>query len=161
GQRSGGEAPVTVVVFSDFQCPACRVLAQSLDVIRERHPGTVAVVYRHFPLPAHPFAPAAAQASECAARQGRFQAYHDELFRRQEAIGDTSWTAFARLAAVPDLRAFEACAADTAPVPAVQRDIEAARRLGVAVTPTLLINGRRFDGTPGVESLERHILNAR
>jgi protein-disulfide isomerase len=61
-------APVTVVVFSDFQCPACAHLAQELREFRRKHPGTISVKFRHFPIPGHPYAKLASLASECAAR---------------------------------------------------------------------------------------------
>jgi hypothetical protein len=65
------EAVVTIVEFSDFQCPFCRVAAGKLDSLRDEYPRDVAVVYRHFPVPQHRHAVAAAQASECAGAQGR------------------------------------------------------------------------------------------
>jgi protein-disulfide isomerase len=161
GQRAGGaDAPVTVVVFSDFQCPACRLLADNLGTLRAKYPGRIAVVYRHFPLPNHPFAMAAAQASECAAQQGRFEAYHNALFREQNAIGDTSWTRFAARAGVPDLASFERCTSETQRSAALARDLTDAKRLGVMATPTLLINGLRLDGTPPFNTLEGYIQRA-
>ncbi len=162
GQRMGAtRAPVTVVVFSDFQCPACRVLADHLRAIRAEHPERVVVVYRHYPLPNHPFAAAAARASECAGEQGQFEAYHDALFQGQETIGSMLWTHFATSAKVPDLPAFERCVSGRSPVNALDRDVLSARQLGVEVTPTVLINGVRLDGTPPLEVLRRYVQRAK
>ena len=162
GRRTGpAGAPVTVVVFSDFQCPACRMLAESLDSVQARHPGQVAVVYRHFPLTSvHPHAAAAARASECAGDQGRFDAFHHALFREQALLGIEPWRRFAAGAGVPDLDAFDRCVAGSAPDAAVLRDGEAGRRLGVTGTPTLLINDHRFQGAPPLAELERQIRRA-
>lgn len=104
GHRSGpADASVTIVTFSDFQCPACRVLETNLQLLQARHPDRVAVVYRHLPLASHPFAIAAARASECAAAQQRFQEYRNALYARQDSIGVASWARFAVIADVPDL----------------------------------------------------------
>lgn len=74
GQRMGfSGAPVTVVEFSDFQCPYCKKAWQDLQDIRKEHPNAVAVVFRNFPLSIHKFAEGAAVAAECAARQGAFE----------------------------------------------------------------------------------------
>ena len=71
GHRMGPQkAPVTIVVFSDFQCPYCALLMDRLGVLRAKYPRDVAVVYRHYPLVEHRYSMAAARASECAASQG-------------------------------------------------------------------------------------------
>lgn len=162
GRRTGpADAPVTVVVFSDFQCPACRMLAESLDSVTARHPSQVAVVYRHFPLSAvHPHATAAARASECAGDQGRFSAFHDALFREQALIGIQPWRRFAEGAGVADLDAFDRCVAGNAPDAAILRDGRAGQRLEVTGTPTLLINQHRVQGAPPLGELERQIVRA-
>jgi len=158
GHRTGAaDAPVTLVVFSDFECPACRALEERLRTLRERRPGRFATVFRHYPLTFHEHALAAARASECAARQGRFAQYHDALFASQETLGYTSWRAFARSAGVADSAAFDQCFAEPGAVPGLVRDTLDAHRLGVTATPTLLVNGRRLNGTPPLEVLEKAI----
>jgi protein-disulfide isomerase len=154
GQRTGpADAAVTIVEFADFQCPACRVTAENLRKIRTRYPEHVAVLYRHAPIPSHEFAADAARASQCAAEQGRFQAYHDALFAHQKSIGEIRWTAFADSAGVASGAAFEACMARTGTVAAVENDRSAARRLGVNATPTLLVNDQLIIGAPSEEEL--------
>jgi protein-disulfide isomerase len=158
GHRMGPSNPtVTLVEFSDFQCPACRDLSNSLQRLRAKHPRDVAVVFRHYPLPMHASANDAARASECAARQGRFEAYHDALFAAQEAVGKAPWSSFARTAAVRDLSAFDVCVRDPASGPAVARDILDGQHLRVTATPTILVNGARLNGTPGTDALEERI----
>lgn len=161
GHRSGSSrAKVTIVTFSDFQCPACRRLEQNLRALQARHPERVAVVYRHLPLEKHAFALSAARASECAAAQSRFQGYRDALFARQDSIGVASWTRFAEAAEVPDLGAFEGCMSRQEPVPAVEHDRAAARRLAASVTPTVLINQFRINGALPLAELEQYVLEA-
>ncbi len=161
GHRMGpAEAPVKIVVFSDFQCPYCAVLMERLRMVREARPTEVAVVYRHFPIDGHRHAVPAARASECAAEQGRFEPFHDALFAAQDSIGAFSWDRFATTAGVGDLPRFNACAAATGPVPALGRDTLAGNQLYVTGTPTLLINERRLQGVPSMDSLEVYVRQA-
>jgi protein-disulfide isomerase len=161
GHRSGpAGAPVDIVVFSDFQCPACRMLAGYLDAIRMEFPDQVALVRRHAPLAIHAHAVEAARASECAARQGRFDQFHDALFQAQASIGTAPWSRFAQMAGVPDEPAFEACTAETGPVAALQRDTADARGLKLRSTPTFMINGVLFRGTPPMDTLRAYVQRA-
>ncbi len=161
GHRSGpDDAPVTMVVFSDFQCPACRLLAAHTKALRAEFPGQLAIVHRHSPLSMHPFAIEAARASECAAEQDRFGAFHDALFVEQAVIGLATWTRFAVAAGIPDIPAFDGCMAANAPDRTLHADTLAARKLKVAGTPTLLVNGLRFAGTPPLDTLRALVARA-
>lgn len=153
-------APLEIVVFSDFQCPACRALAVDLKALRAEFPNDVAVRYRHAPLPSHPWALAAARASECAARQGRFAELHDALFVDQPAIGLAPWTRFASSAGVPDTTAFARCAASSGADPVIGADTLDARRLGVRATPTLLIRDLKLVGAPPMDTLRSLVQRA-
>lgn len=154
GQRLGpANAPVTIVEFSDFQCPACRAAAETLRKVRQRYPQQVAVLYRHAPIPSHEHAADAARASQCAGEQGRFEAYHDALFAHQKSIGQISWTAFADTAGVANGDAFASCMSGGGTTAVVEDDQSAARRLGVSATPTLLINEQLIVGSPSEEEL--------
>ena len=169
GHRIGPEdAAVTLVTFSDFECPTCAYLAtQEFPRLREKYPGSVALVYRHWPLTRHRFAyPAArkypgsvalvyrhwpltrhrfaypaARAAECAAQQGRFEAFHDVVYAQQDFIGVKTFAEMASEADVPDLHLFETCASNTEPVPSIEADIAKAIELGGTGTPTLVVNG--------------------
>jgi protein-disulfide isomerase len=161
GHRSGPDnAPVTMVVFSDFQCPACRLLATHVKALQAEFPQQLAIIHRHSPLSIHPFAIAAARASECAAQQERFAAFHDALFVDQADIGLASWNRFAVNAGIPDLVAFDQCMAASAPSRALHADTLAARELKVVGTPTLLINGLRYTGTPPLDTLRAIVSRA-
>lgn len=140
-------ADVTMVVFADFQCPACRRLATYLRALRAEFPGRLRYVHRHFPLSRHPHARPAAHAAECAARQDRFGAMQRTLYREQPVLGHVAFSYFAELADVPDLRQFERCM-DGEMAPAIRRDLREGRRHEVDATPTLILQGKRFDGVP-------------
>ncbi len=161
GHRLGpAKAPVTLVVFSDFECPYCRVLMERLHVLRRRYPEQIAILYRHFPSAAHPEAVPAARASECADEQGRFEAFASALFAQQDSIGLVDWDYFARKAGVADLPRFRRCSAASAAVPELSRDSAAGKQLPVVATPTLLINERRFVGVQPLDSLDSYVRRA-
>lgn len=159
GQRLGpADARVTIVEFSDFQCPSCKKLAGQLEHIRKQYPRDVAVVYRHYPLdPIHPHARQAALASECAAAQGRFEAFHDILFGFQDEIGSRAWLEFAGSAGVQDLDGFEQCLAEGMYAERVEADMAAARELEIGGTPLVLINSLKFHGTPPLAELQEMV----
>ena len=156
GHRLGPiDAPATIVVFADFECPYCAVLATSaLPKLRARYPTQVVVVYRHFPLRGHRFAYPAARAEECAARQNRFDAYHDQLFARQDSLGLLTFMEIARAAGVPDLGAFAKCDSTSGAVESIELDLRAAKELGAHVTPTVLMGGRMYSGAPSLPILD-------
>jgi protein-disulfide isomerase len=139
-------APVTIVEFSDFQCPFCAKAHEELQTVRARHGDQLKVVFRHFPLPSHPHAFTAAVAAECAAEQGRFEAYHDRLFRMQDSVGVRGWDRFAADAGVADAAAFSQCMEKDAVRAKVERDRRLAAGLGTNGTPTWIINGKMFKG---------------
>jgi protein-disulfide isomerase len=159
GSRIGpAGAPVTIVEFSDFQCPYCRAMADRLRALRREHPGEVALVYRHFPLPYHPYARSAARASICADRQGRFEAFHDALFT-QDSLNDAIWGRLAETAGIPDRARFDECLVSDESLAQVERDIAAGTRLGITGTPAILVNDALITGG-ALGSLEEHVARA-
>ena len=164
GHRVGSaDAPVTVVEFSDFQCPACREWATGArDMLRRRFPDEVALVFRHWPLERHDWAYEAARASECAAEQGFFEAVRATLFSQQDSIGRKSFRDFATEAGVPDVERFAACASESGPVEAIEADIEAVRGIRGRGTPTIVINGSYYPAigsdSARLDSLVRSLL---
>lgn len=158
------DAPVTVVVVSDFQCSYCRRLQGSMAGLEERYEGRVRWAFVHYPLDQacnpsmkrsmHPRACAASVAAQCAARQGRFWDYHDQLFLNQRHLEDADLRAHAERVGL-DLAAFEACVASPEPLQEVERDVALARGLGIEGTPRTYINGVEFQG-----ALPQRILDA-
>lgn len=149
GHRFGPEnARVTVVEFSDFECPFCARFARDVArVVMQRYPEEVAIVFRHLPLTQiHKFAYPAARAAECAGRQHAFEAFHDRLFEMADSIGSRSFEAFARDAGVKDVAEFVKCSGDTTDVAAIRHDTADAGQLRVRATPTVFANGWRLNG---------------
>jgi protein-disulfide isomerase len=164
GSASGPvDAPLLIVEFADFQCPACGQFERSLQTLRRKYPGQVRTVYRHYPLMSiHPHAYDAALAAECAGQQGKFEAYHDTLFRSQDSIGLLTWGDFARRAGVPDTSRFAVCIRDSIPGRRIRLDIAAGEQLGIRGTPTILVNGVMLTGAPTapeLDSLARHAMS--
>lgn len=149
-------APVTVVVFSDFQCPYCKDAAATLRAARELEGDKVRVVYRHFPLPIHPRARQAAEAAECAATFGKFWPMHDKLFAGGAGLSDEELVADAVEAGI-DRDAFRRCLAGGAAKRAVEADLRAGAEAGVDGTPAVFVNGRSFSGPRTVDALRRLI----
>lgn len=153
--RGDAAAPVTIVEFSDFECPACGMAYRDLHDVERTHAGRVKVVFHHFPLDAtcnphvttrmHPSACLAAFASECAAREGKFWEYHDRLFTSQEQLGRDALITYATELGI-DAAAFTACLDDPATRARVRADTDAGASLGIESTPTLFINGRKISG---------------
>ena len=111
-------------------------------------------MYRHWPLTSiHRFAYPAARAAECAGRQGRFEAFHDLVYAKQESLGLKTFAEFARESGVSNLRAFASCIATTTSVPAIEADISEALRVGGIGTPTILVNGYRLPEPPDSAAL--------
>jgi protein-disulfide isomerase len=164
GHRIGRrDAATTIVVFGDYQCPACKTLEQRLRAFRSGRESDVAVVFRHFPLPFHRYARDAALAAECAARQDRFAPYHEQLYDKAAALGQVSWVSIAATAGVPDTGAFTRCLKDSSVVATVNVDIADGTRLGVSATPTLLVDGEEYVGVPWDLSdiIAHHVARAR
>src|SRR5690606_14570992 len=85
--RGPADAPVTIVEFSDFECPFCGRANPTIEQVEKAYPDQVRVVFRDFPLPMHPHARKAAEAGHCANEQGKFWELHDKMFANQRALG--------------------------------------------------------------------------
>jgi len=153
-------APLRIVMFSDFECHYCRRFHETLTKLRARYPSSVAVVYRHFPISRVGFAIPAAVAAECAAAQGKFEAFSGMLFTAQDTLRRANMERVARDAGVADTVLFNACRRGPIARARVDEDIRAGLRLGIVATPTVLIGDRLVSGEIPFEELEQ-IVNER
>jgi protein-disulfide isomerase len=144
GHRVGGKhAPIVLVLFSDFECPYCRKFAEGgFQTLRARYGDSVAIVFRHFPLPNHKMARHFAKASICADEAGRFEAFHDAVFAGQDSLGLKSVSQFAKEAGIEDVDAFSTCLTRQQLDTLVDLDLEVATSLKLTGTPTLIIDGK-------------------
>ena len=148
-EKGPADAPVTMVEFSDFQCPACRAAEPVLRQMMQLYGAKTRFLFKHFPLRMHEYAPAAATASECAGRQGKFWEYHDMLYDRQQDWTNKNaaekFADYARELKL-DADAFRACQADPSTSKPIEGEAQEARDRWVGATPTFFINGKRFVG---------------
>ena len=149
-------APVTLVVFSDFQCPYCKRAAETLTEVQRLYADRARLVFRHFPLEMHDRAQQAAEAAECAGAQGKFWPMHDQLFADARKLSDADFLAYAEKAGL-EREPFARCLAGGLARRAVEEDLRAGKALGVEGTPALYINGRLVTGARSVAALRRVI----
>jgi protein-disulfide isomerase len=144
--KGSANAPVTIVEFSDFECPYCGGLFPTLQQVEKNYAKQIRIVYRQFPLAnIHPHAQKAAEASLCANEQKKFWEFHDSMFsnQRELSIADLKQRA-ADLKM--DTQAFNQCLDSGRYAAAIQADIQEGARNGVNGTPALFINGRFLSG---------------
>jgi predicted DsbA family dithiol-disulfide isomerase len=141
--RGAPMAPVTIVEFSDFECPHCARAAPLLHRTLREFEGRVKLVFKQYPLDQHPRAAVAARASIAAGRQGKFWEMHDLMFENQRALEDDDLERYATQLGL-DLARFRADMASAEAQARVDQDRAEGRRVGVQGTPTVFVNGRRF-----------------
>lgn len=139
-------APVTILEYGDFECPYCRAARPVLRQLVDRNEGQVRLIYRHFPITSlHPHAELAAEASEAAGSQDLFWEMHDMIFTHQNALEFDNLVSYAE-AVGADATRFADELARHMYLEEVRRDFEKGIIDGVNGTPTLFINGVRYDG---------------
>lgn len=138
-------APVTIVEFTDYQCPYCHRAQEVIDQILEEYSGQVRLVHLDFPLDNHTGAIPAARAARCAGEQGRFWDYHRSLMSEPGSLDETD---LARRARALDLNAgeFDTCVASDRHDADIRAEMNQGSRLGVTGTPAYFINGRLVSG---------------
>ena len=139
------DAPITLVEFSDFQCPYCQATVPTLKQIEKKYGDKVQIVYRQFPLSIHPFAAKAAEASLCANEDGKFWEMHDAMFQDQQKLSVSDLKQTARRVGI-DGKKFDSCLDAGRYVEQVHDDQKEALRLGVNGTPAMYINGVPVEG---------------
>ena len=151
------DAPITIVEFSDFQCPFCRRWHDEVyEPLLASYPGQIRVVYRHLPLTSiHPDAFSAAEAAMCAGEQDAFWQYHEKLFS-SETLGSEVYKQYAQELGL-DMTTFEACMTDHKYQEAIQKDSDFAIGLGVRSTPTFFINGLAIVGAQPLDVFKQVI----
>ena len=146
-------AAVTLVAFSDYQCPFCSRIEPTLKQLEKKYGNRLRMVFRDFPLPQiHPNAVKSAEAAECARDQGKFWEMHDKLFSNQQALSPPDLKKSAADLGL-DATKFVECLDSGAKAAEWQKDLRDGQRYGVSGTPTVFINGRLIRGASTVESI--------
>jgi len=154
--RGGDEnAPVTIIAFSDYECPYCRAAEKVVGRVREKYRDKIHYVHRDFPLPFHANAHGAAEAARCAGAQGKFWGYHDGLFAG-DSLSTESLQQLADTVGL-DRAEFDECLSSGRFKEAVDEDLRAGQKVGVRGTPAFFINGRMLSGAQSFEAFERVI----
>ena len=165
-QRGPADAWVTIVEFSDFQCPYCGMAEPTVEQVLALYPADARLVYKHFPLSQHANARPAANAAECARAQGpAFDGYfwemHDLLFANQGTLGAASLAGYAAQIAGLDAAAWQACFDARQLDARVQADLDLGRSLGVSGTPTFAVNGQPLVGAAPLDTFKAAVESAR
>lgn len=155
--RGNSKAKLTIVEYSDFQCPFCQRFAPTLQKALDEYKDKVRLVYRHFPLDSiHPYARPAAEASECASEQGKFWEYHDALFARQDELSSDFWVKLAGDLKL-DVNKFKSCFDAGKYKQRVETDSQDAIAKGGRGTPYTIIGITPISGALPYESIKQVI----
>ena len=139
-------APVTIIEFSDYQCPYCQQWHEQVyQQLMAAYPGKIQFVYRDNPLPSHADAEPAAEAAECAGDQSAYWKFHDALFSGQYGLGRAAYDQYAEDLGL-DTKAFAACLDSHRFQGEVKADASDAAQAGISSTPSFVINGRLLIG---------------
>jgi protein-disulfide isomerase len=157
GPAQGPEnAPITIVEFSDFQCPYCSRLIPTLDQVKQQYGDKVRIVFRQFPLNFHENAQKAAEASLCANDQGKFWQMHDAMFQNQQALAVDALKAKAVELGMT-AETFNSCLDSGKYANQVQADMQEGSAAGVTGTPAMFVNGRFISGAVPLEQITKVI----
>ena len=141
----GANAPVTIIEFSDYQCPFCKRAESVVDQVMSTYGDKVRLVFRDYPLPMHPNARPAAEAAACANAQGKFWDYHAKLFANQGQLGEENLKTYAKDVGL-DATKFDDCLAKKPYAKEIDKDIADGAKVGVNGTPAFFVNGRMLSG---------------
>jgi predicted DsbA family dithiol-disulfide isomerase len=154
--RGPADARVTIIGFSEFQCPFCRQAAATLREVLERYPDDVRFVFRNFAIRSHPRSYPAAEAALCAGEQEQFWPYHDMLFANPRALEDEHLLQYAEELGL-DTKRFEQCVAAGEYRGRIEAETREARSMGISGTPAFLVNGLLLPGARPAEEFYRVI----
>ncbi|MEE9218422.1 MAG: thioredoxin domain-containing protein [Acidobacteriota bacterium] len=150
------DAPVTIVEFTDFQCPFCKRVQPTLKQILLDYPKQVRLVTKNLPLPFHPLARGAARAALAAERQGKYWEFRDLIFENPRALDEESLIQHARDLGL-DVERFRADMSSEEIDQIISVDLEQAKEVGATGTPTFLINGRKLVGAQPLPAFKQRI----
>ena len=154
--RGPANAPVTIVEFSDFQCPYCGREVPVIERVMKEYDGKVRLVFRHYPLDFHPFAQKAAEAAACAQEQGKFWELHDKMFGNQTKLAVEDLKGYAKSVGL-DSSKFDKCLDSGEKKAMVEEDQKAGSAAGVNGTPAFFINGLFINGAQPYEQIKQTV----
>jgi protein-disulfide isomerase len=150
--RGPADAPVTIITFSDYECPFCKRAEPTVLQVMKAYPDKVRLVHRQYPLPFHKQARPAAEAALCANAQGKFWEYHEKVFTAA-SLDDASLKTIAGEVGL-DQAKYDACVSSKEMAKAIDKDVADASAVGVRGTPAFFINGRMISGAQPFEKFQ-------
>ena len=152
-QRGPANAPITIVEFSDFQCPYCAAAVPQIDALLKDYPTQVKLIFKQFPLESHSHAAYAAAAALAAQKQGKFWQMHDAMFANRDNLTAQNILLLAQNLGL-DTKRFQSDLNSTEVRETIMRDVQDGDTAGVQGTPTIFINGQRYNGPIEVNTLK-------
>jgi len=153
--KGNAKAPVTIVEFTDFQCPYCKRSQDTLRQVEQTYPTQVKLVARQYPLPFHDRAKPSAEAAMCAKEQGKYWEYRDKLFAKQE-LQDADLHRYAQEVGLNEKK-FSKCLADHRYAARIESDIAEGQKFGVSGTPAFFVNGEMINGAQPFSNFQQAI----
>lgn len=154
--RGAADAPVTIVQFSEFQCPFCSRVEPTIDQLLKDYDGIIKVVFKQMPLAFHDKAQKAAEASLFAHENGKFWEMHAKMFANQSALGIEDLKKYATEVGL-DAAALEKALNENKYAEAVKKDVAAAGAVGISGTPSFVINGKLLIGAQPIDAFKKEI----
>jgi protein-disulfide isomerase len=156
--KGSDSAPITIVEFSDYQCPYCKKGSDTMKDVLKKYGSKVQYYFRDYPLSFHERGKPAANAARCASDQGKFWQFHDQLFDDQKKLSDEDFIAAGKKLGL-DMAKFEPCVKESQQMAAVEKDIQDGENAGVSGTPAYFINGIFLSGALPMKKFEE-VINA-
>lgn len=161
--EGNAESSIVVMEYGDYQCPACGLYYPITKSLMEKYGDKIAFVFRHFPIrSAHAHAQIASQAAEAAGIQGKYWEMHDKLYENQDTWSKErdprdTFANYAKDIGVADIEKFKTDMNSDTVKSIVDKSYENALKIGINSTPTMLVNGQKFDRPPALEDLSKLI----
>lgn len=154
--KGPADAPITIIEFSDFECPFCKRGASTMDQILKKYPNEVKLAFKHLPLPMHHNAKPAAKATWAASKQGKFWEFHDALFENQAKLSEDFYIKTAESLKL-DVEKFKKDMNSPEAEKQVQEDSELGNKYGIQGTPGFFVNGVAVKGAYPFEYFKKII----
>ena len=140
--KGNENAPITIIEYSDYECPACRNSYNMVEEVISEYQGQVKLVHRHYPLPFHKDAQGASIAAECAGEQGKFWEMHEKLYTGNEGLKENSLNLYAKEVGVNEEK-FNNCFAGDGYLDKINKQKKQGEKDEISGTPTFFINGKQ------------------
>lgn len=157
--KGNKNAPVTLIEYSDFQCPYCGSFEPTLDTVMAKYKDQVRLVYRHFPLSFHPNAQPAALAAECASEQGKFWEFHSAMFKNQDSLSEDYYKKLATDNKL-NMNKFNDCVSTQKYLKKIQDQAASGGAAGINGTPGTFVIGKDGSATPITGAVPEATLSA-